>query len=43
MEVIDWKGEDLSPGKDGGIEKLQITPGEGYSNPNDGAVCEGNF
>lgn len=40
VEVIDWKGEDLSPKKDGGIERLQITPGEGYTTPNDGAVVE---
>ncbi|GJQ77441.1 FKBP59 [Trypoxylus dichotomus] len=40
VEVIGWKGEDLSPGKDGGIERLQITPGDGYSTPNDGAMVE---
>ncbi|KAJ8912897.1 hypothetical protein NQ315_011220 [Exocentrus adspersus] len=40
VEVIDWQGEDLSPKQDGGIERLQITPGQGYTTPNDGAVVE---
>lgn len=41
MEVIDWIGEDISPQKDGTIERYQITAGEGYSTPNDGAFVEG--
>ncbi|KAL3265474.1 hypothetical protein HHI36_009678 [Cryptolaemus montrouzieri] len=40
VEVLDWTGEDLSPKKDGGIERIQITPGEGYANPNDGALVQ---
>ncbi|KRT84338.1 hypothetical protein AMK59_1342, partial [Oryctes borbonicus] len=40
VEVISWKGEDLSPGKDGDIERLQITLGDGFSTPNDGAMVE---
>lgn len=39
--MIDWKGEDLSPKKDGGIEKITIQSGEGYTTPNDGAIVEG--
>ncbi|XP_074035294.1 FK506-binding protein 59kD isoform X2 [Leptinotarsa decemlineata] len=40
IEVINWRGEDLSPECDGGIERLQIIPGEGYATPNDGALVE---
>ncbi|XP_060530303.1 FK506-binding protein 59-like [Cylas formicarius] len=41
VEVLDWKGEDLSPNKDGGIEKAEILKeGHGYSTPNDGALVE---
>lgn len=39
--MISWSGEDISPKKDGGIERYQITPGEGYSSPNEGALVEG--
>lgn len=38
--MISWKGEDLSPNKDGSIERYQVTPGEGYSTPNDGALVD---
>ena len=41
MEVIDWVGEDLSQKKDLGIIRYQITKGEGYASPNDGAMVEG--
>lgn len=37
---MDWSGEDLSPKKDGSIERFQITPGEGHSTLNDGAYVE---
>ncbi|KAJ8969796.1 hypothetical protein NQ317_003301 [Molorchus minor] len=40
VEVIDWEGEDLSPNNDRGIERLQITSGEGYTTPNDGSSVE---
>lgn len=40
VEVLDWQGEDLSPKGNGGIERLQLTPGEGFTTPNDGAVVE---
>ncbi|XP_008192785.2 FK506-binding protein 59 [Tribolium castaneum] len=40
VEVISWKCEDLSPKKDGGIERAQIKAGEGYTYPNDGATVE---
>ncbi|XP_017783113.1 PREDICTED: FK506-binding protein 59 [Nicrophorus vespilloides] len=40
VEVISWKGEDLSPDKDGSIEKIQITAGDGYTTPNDEAMVE---
>ncbi|XP_043664793.1 FK506-binding protein 59 isoform X1 [Vespula pensylvanica] len=35
IEMIDWSGEDLSPDKDGSIERLQITPGKDYVTPRD--------
>lgn len=34
-------GEDLSPNKDGGIERVQLIQGEGYTSPNVGAVVVG--
>ena len=40
--MIDWTGEDLSPEKDGAIERLQIKAGEGFSSPTDGAVVNSN-
>lgn len=40
IEVIDWVGEDLSHKKDGGVIRYQITKGEGYSTPNEGAMVE---
>ncbi|KAJ9577776.1 hypothetical protein L9F63_005658 [Diploptera punctata] len=40
IEVIDWIGEDLTHKKDGGIIRYQITKGEGFATPNDGAVVE---
>ncbi|XP_018331600.1 FK506-binding protein 59 isoform X2 [Agrilus planipennis] len=40
IEVIDWKLEDISPDKDGSIQRQQIISGEGYSSPNDGALVE---
>lgn len=43
MEVLEWKGEDLSLKKDGSIERIQIEAGEGYSTPNDGAFVEGKL
>ncbi|XP_015599993.1 peptidyl-prolyl cis-trans isomerase FKBP4 isoform X2 [Cephus cinctus] len=38
VEMIDWKGEDLSPNKDGSIERFQIIPGKGYATPKDSAL-----
>ncbi|XP_063222943.1 FK506-binding protein 59 [Bacillus rossius redtenbacheri] len=40
IEMLDWSGEDLSQKKDGGITRNQISKGEGYTTPNDGAVVE---
>jgi len=40
VEVIDWVGEDLSQKKDLGIIRYQITKGEAYATPNDGALVE---
>lgn len=43
VEVLSWSGEDISPRKDGSIERSQIKPGEGFSTPNDGALVEGEL
>ncbi|KAK9873037.1 hypothetical protein WA026_020772 [Henosepilachna vigintioctopunctata] len=40
VELLGWKGEDLSRKKDGSIERITITPGEGFSTPNDGSLVE---
>lgn len=40
VEVLDWKCEDISPNMDGTIERVQISPGEGHSTPNEGAQVE---
>lgn len=40
VELFDWKGEDVSEDKDGGILKSQIKKGEGYATPKEGASCE---
>lgn len=39
--MISWKFEDISPKKDGSIEKQLIKAGDGYSQPNEGAFVEG--
>lgn len=38
IEVLDWRGEDISPKRDGGIERYQIKAGDGFGTPNDGAL-----
>ncbi|XP_048005717.1 FK506-binding protein 59 isoform X1 [Leguminivora glycinivorella] len=38
IEMIDWKVEDLSPSKNKGILRHIIEQGEGFDNPNDGAL-----
>ncbi|XP_076249482.1 FK506-binding protein 59kD isoform X2 [Calliopsis andreniformis] len=38
IEMIDWKGEDLSPDNDGSIEKYRITEGKGYTFPQESAL-----
>lgn len=43
VEVLDWMGEDVSPDKDGSIEKNQIIQGEGYTSPNEGAIVTGKL
>lgn len=43
VEVIEWKGEDLSTQKDGSLERYQITPGEGHATPNDGSLVDSNI
>ncbi|XP_067655374.1 peptidyl-prolyl cis-trans isomerase FKBP4-like [Haliotis asinina] len=38
VELFDWKGDDITENKDGGIIKHEIKKGEGYNTPNDGAM-----
>ena len=38
IEMIDWKGEDLSPDKDGNIERYQMIQGKDYVTPQEGAL-----
>ncbi|XP_015513826.1 FK506-binding protein 59 isoform X1 [Neodiprion pinetum] len=40
IEMIDWKGADLSPEQDNSIEKFQIVTGSGYITPNEGALVD---
>lgn len=40
LEMLGWKGEDLSPGSDKSIERFVLTPGEGKKTPNDGALVK---
>lgn len=40
VELFDWKGEDLSKKKDGGIIRRQVEKGTGFDTPNDGATVE---
>lgn len=40
LEMLGWKGEDLSPGSDRSIERFVLTPGEGKKTPNDGALVK---
>lgn len=39
IELYDWKLEDLSKRKDGGITRRVIDDGEGWDNPNKGSTC----
>lgn len=41
--MIDWKGEDLSPEKDGSIERFVITAGKGYATPAEASLVRGNY
>ncbi|KAL6257206.1 hypothetical protein P5V15_012134 [Pogonomyrmex californicus] len=37
IELLEWHGEDLSPGKDKSIQRFQITAGKNYDNPGEGS------
>lgn len=41
--MIDWKGEDLSPDKDGSIERYQMIQGKDYITPQEGALVNGKY
>lgn len=41
--MIDWTGDDLSPDKDGSIEKFQITQGKDYVTPHEGALVNSKY
>ncbi|ROT67118.1 peptidyl-prolyl cis-trans isomerase FKBP4 isoform X1 [Penaeus vannamei] len=40
VELFEWRGEDLSSKKDGGIIRRIMAEGEGYQTPNDGAIVD---
>lgn len=40
VELFDWKGEDVSEKKDGGVVRSQLHKGEGYLTPKEGATCD---
>lgn len=40
VELFDWKGEDVSEKKDGGVVRSQLKKGEGYLMPKEGATCD---
>ncbi|KAG0714455.1 Peptidyl-prolyl cis-trans isomerase FKBP4 [Chionoecetes opilio] len=40
VELFEWCGEDLSQTKDGGIVRSNVTLGEGFQTPNDGALLD---
>uniref|UniRef100_U5ER18 peptidylprolyl isomerase n=1 Tax=Corethrella appendiculata TaxID=1370023 RepID=U5ER18_9DIPT len=40
LEMLNWKGEDLDPKKEGAIERFVLTVGEGKKTPNDGAFVK---
>lgn len=43
VELFSWKGEDVSPDKDGGIIKSMLTEGTGYQSPNDYSAVTINY
>ena len=40
VELLDWKLEDISKKKDGGILRQTFKSGSGYSSPNEEALVE---
>jgi len=43
VELFSWKGDDVSPGKDGGIIKSTLVDGSGFQSPNDYASVTINY
>ena len=41
--LVHCAGEDVSPGKDGGIIRSILSEGSGYQSPNDYASVSGEF
>uniref|UniRef100_A0A2M4BPG4 peptidylprolyl isomerase n=1 Tax=Anopheles marajoara TaxID=58244 RepID=A0A2M4BPG4_9DIPT len=40
LEILGWKGEDLSPKSDGGIQRFILTAGTGKKRPNPGGMVK---
>lgn len=40
VELFDWKGEDLSEGKDGSITRSIVSAGQGFDTPNEDATVD---
>ncbi|XP_005091067.1 peptidyl-prolyl cis-trans isomerase FKBP4 isoform X2 [Aplysia californica] len=43
VELFSWQGEDVSPGKDGGIIRSTLAEGSGFQSPNDYASVTASF
>ena len=43
IEMLGWSGMDVSPDKDGSIEKIQLKKETMITSPNDGALVDGKI
>lgn len=41
--MLGWMGADVSPNKDGSIERFTIVSSDKRRGPNDGSLCKGKF
>uniref|UniRef100_A0A1I8PXB3 peptidylprolyl isomerase n=1 Tax=Stomoxys calcitrans TaxID=35570 RepID=A0A1I8PXB3_STOCA len=43
LEMLGWKGADVSPNKDGSIERFTIVSSDKRRSPNDGSLCKAHI
>lgn len=43
LEMLGWKGEDISPNSDGSIERFIVSHSEKKRTPNEGSFVKGMF